>query len=191
MVEIDVRMTGDGRLVLLHDESIDRTTGKTGWLRQLTLEQARQLDVGNHERIPTLEEALEACGNALGMVVELKEKGIGMESVAVVRRSGFEGTVIYASFLFEELIGIRSAGTSTAIMPLFGETQPTNPVAEAVMLRASRVGFSYLTLTSELVKLCRQVGIQVFAYTVNNAPAIRHVRDLDVDGIISDFPDRI
>jgi glycerophosphoryl diester phosphodiesterase len=191
MVEVDVRRTSDGRLVLLHDETIDRTTNEAGWLGQLSLEQVRQLNAGNRERIPTLEEALEAAGNTLGMVLELKEEGIGMEAVSVVRRSRFEGTVIYASFLYDELMRLRSADRMAAVMLLLGETLHNKFLDEAVTLKASHIGFSYPTLTPELVKTCHEAGFAVCAYTVNDALAIRRVRDLRVDGIISDFPDRI
>jgi glycerophosphoryl diester phosphodiesterase len=191
MVEVDLRMTSDGRLVLLHDETIDRTTNKTGRLRQLSLEQVRKLNAGSDQPIPTLEEALDAAGHALGMILELKEAGIGAEAAATVRRVKFEGFVIYASFLTDELIRVRSADSRTAIMPLFEETLPTEPIHEAVTLQASQAGFDYRTLTPELVKTSHEAGIRVFAYTANDPVAIRHLRDLEVDGIISDFPDRI
>ena len=189
MVEVDVRMTGDGRLVLLHDETIDRTTDKSGSLRQLSLKQVQELTAD--QPVPTLEEALQAAGPSLGMILELKEAGIGAEAAAIVRRTKFGAVVIYASFLFGELVRVRLADPSAAIMPLFGDTLPANPVEEAVTLQASQAGFSYPTLTRHLVNICRQAGIQVFAYTVNDTLAVRHIRGLEVDGIISDFPDRI
>jgi glycerophosphoryl diester phosphodiesterase len=191
MVEVDVRATGDGRLVLLHDETVDRTTNKTGCLAHLSLQQVQRLDAGQGEPIPTLEEALEAAGRALGMILELKEEGIGTEAVAIVRRSGFPASVIYASFLSEELVRVRTADSTAAIMPLFGETLPMDPVQQAMRLKASHVGFCYRTLTPALVKTCYEAGFFVLAYTVNAFLAIRHVRELQVGGIISDFPDRI
>jgi glycerophosphoryl diester phosphodiesterase len=191
MVELDVRMTRDSRLVLLHDETLDRTMNKSGCLHQLSLEQVQRLNAGSHQPIPTLEEALEAAGPALGMILELKEAGIGAAAAAIVRRAGFGHPVIFASFLFEELVRVRAADPRTAIMPLFGETLPANPLEEVVMLQASQVGFFYRTLTPDLMKSCHEAGIRVFAYTVNDVLAIRHVRGLNIDGIISDFPDRI
>jgi glycerophosphoryl diester phosphodiesterase len=191
MVEVDVRMTGDGRLVLLHDETIDRTTDRSGGLRQLSLKQVQELTPVSQRSIPTLEEALQAVGPSLGMILELKEAGIGAEAVAIVRLAKFGGMVIYASFLFGELVRVRLADPSAAIMPLFGDSLPENPVEQARMLQASQAGFSYPTLTPQLVKICRHAGIKVFAYTVNDPVAIRLIRGLEVDGIISDFPDRI
>jgi glycerophosphoryl diester phosphodiesterase len=191
MVEVDVRMTSDGRLVLLHDDTLDRTTDTSGWLRQLSLQQVQELTAGSHRPIPTLEEALEAAGRELGMILELKEIGIGAEAAAIVHRTGFGGPVIYASFLFDELVRVRSADPTATIMLLLGETLYDSPLDDAATLAASHVGFSYPTLTPELVKTCHDAGLVVFAYTVNDVPAIRHVRDLHIDGIISDFPDRI
>ncbi|HDI31391.1 MAG TPA: glycerophosphodiester phosphodiesterase, partial [Thermofilum sp.] len=59
-VEVDVRMTKDGRLVLMHDETVDRTTDGEGRVRDLTFNEIRRLDAGKGERVPTLEEVLEA-----------------------------------------------------------------------------------------------------------------------------------
>jgi glycerophosphoryl diester phosphodiesterase len=191
MVEVDLRETGDGHLVLLHDDTLDRTTNRTGCLAHLSLEQVQRLNAGHWQRIPTLEEALIVAGGALGMMLELKVEGIGLEARAVVGRSRFAGTVIYASFLFEELKRIRAADPTAAVMPLLEETLPRDPLREAVELKASHVGLDYRTLTPALVKTLHNVGFLVFAYTVNEPQDIQQVRALEVDGVISDFPDRI
>lgn len=191
MVEVDLRETGDGHLVLLHDETLDRTTNRTGCLTHFSLEQVQRLNAGNWQRIPTLEEALVVASGALGMMLELKVEGIGMEACAVVGRSRFAGTVLYASFLVEELRRIRAADPTAAIMPLLEETLPTDPLRGAVELKASHVGLDYRTLTPALVKTFHNLGFLVFAYTVNDPRDIQRVRALEVDGVISDFPDRI
>ncbi|MGD9728235.1 MAG: glycerophosphodiester phosphodiesterase [Nitrospiraceae bacterium] len=191
MVELDLRETGDGHLVLLHDETVDRTTDKTGRLDQVSLEQAQRLNAGHWQCIPTLEQALDAAGHELGLILELKVEGIGMDAREVVVRSGFNGTVLYASFLFDELMRIRSTDPTTKIMPLFGDHLPADPVRDALALNASYVGLSYHTLTPALVKTYHDLGLRVFVYTVNDVRDIQHSRDLQVDGIISDFPDRI
>ncbi|MBX3346067.1 MAG: hypothetical protein KF806_12130, partial [Nitrospira sp.] len=81
-IEVDVRETSDGHLVLLHDDTIDRTTNKSGTLADMTLEQVQRLDAGNWQRIPTLEEALDIAGQAIGVILELKVEGIGNEACA-------------------------------------------------------------------------------------------------------------
>jgi glycerophosphoryl diester phosphodiesterase len=89
------------------------------------------------------------------------------------------------------LMRIRAADPRAQIMPLLGECLPADSVQDALALNASHVGLFYQTLTPSLVKTYHDLGLRVFAYTVNDARDIEHTRDLQVDGIISDFPDRI
>ncbi len=191
MVEVDLRETGDHRLVLLHDDTVDRTTDKTGSIVEFTLEQAQRFNAGNSERIPTLEEALDVARNALGMILEIKVEGIGIRTRDIIVRSGFAGMVLYASFFFDELMRIRSTDPTTDIMLLLEEKLPADPVREMIALNASHVGLHYRTLTPVLVNTYHELGFRVLAYTVNDAHDIQRARTLRVDGIISDFPDRI
>lgn len=190
-VEIDLRETSDGHLVLLHDETIDRTTNKSGTLAELSLEQVQRLDAGNWQRIPTLEEALDISGKAMGVILELKVEGIGNEACAIVKRVGFSGPLIYASFLLAELYRVRQADPAAQIMVLQHRHLPLDPVAEVVALHASHVGLHYSTVTPALLQIYHDLGKHVFAYTVNDPKDIRRMRELGVDGIVSDFPDRI
>jgi glycerophosphoryl diester phosphodiesterase len=82
--------------------------------------------------------------------------------------------------------------TPTAeVMMLLDEHLPKDQIAEAVSLNASHIGFHYQTLTSALVQTSHNIGLKVFTYTVNEPHDMQQVRGLGVDGIISDFPDRI
>ena len=177
--------------MLLHDETIDRTTNKSGTLAEMSLEQVQRLDAGNWQRIPTLEEALDISGNAIGVILELKVEGIGNEACAIVKRVGFSGRLIYASFLTEELHRVRQADPTAHLMVLQHRHLPRDPVAEIVALHASHVGLHYSTVTPALLETYHHLGRQVFAYTVNETQDIRRMRDMGVDGIVSDFPDRI
>jgi len=76
-VEVDVRLSKDGRLVVIHDETVDRTTDGSGRVEDLTLEEIKLLDAGLGERVPTLAEAVALVGELdLGIVVEMKEEGL-------------------------------------------------------------------------------------------------------------------
>jgi len=190
-VEIDLRETSDGHLVLLHDETIDRTTNKSGNVAEMSLEQVQRLDAGNWQRIPTLEEALDICGKAIGVILELKVEGIGNEACAIVKRTGFTNSLIYASFLMTELHRVRQADAGAQLMVLHHRHLPLDPVAEVVALDASHVGLHYSTLTPPLLQTYHNLGRQVFVYTVNDPKDIRRMREMGVDGIVSDYPDRI
>src|SRR5436853_1030967 len=98
LIEVDVRRTRDGALVLLHDERVDRTTNGKGAVAEMTLKDLRQLDADGEQRIPTLQEALHVANGRVGLILELKASGIGGQVCALVQETGFTGPVIYASF---------------------------------------------------------------------------------------------
>lgn len=191
LIEVDLRETNDGHLVLLHDDTIDRTTNKTGPVAGMSLEQVQRLDAGNGQRIPTLEEALEIAAGNIGMILELKVEGIGNDACAIVKRTGFREPLIYASFLTDELHRVRQVDPLAKLMVLLPRTLPRDPIADAVGVRASHVGLHYSSVTPVLLQTYHNLGRLVFTYTVNDPADIRRMRDLGVDGIISDFPDRI
>ena len=177
--------------MLLHDDTIDRTTNKSGHVSEMSLEQIQRLDAGNWQRVPTLEEALDVAGRAIGMILELKVEGIGNEACAIVKRTGFPGPLIYASFLMPELQRVRHTDPDAKIMVLQHRRLPPDPVADVVALDASHVGLHFSTVTPMLLQTYHNLGRQVFVYTVNESQDIQRMRNLGVDGIISDFPDRI
>ncbi|MBA3753646.1 MAG: hypothetical protein H0X01_05815 [Nitrospira sp.] len=191
LIEVDIRETCDGYLVLLHDETVDRTTNKAGHVAEMSLDQVQRLDAGNGQCIPTLEEALQAVRGGMGMILELKVEGIGNEACAIVKRTGFRDPLIYASFLTDELHRIREADPMAKLMVLLPRTLPRDPVGDAVAVRASHVGLHFSSVTTPLLQTYHNLGRLVFTYTVNEPIDIRRMRDLGVDGIVSDFPDRI
>ncbi len=190
-MEIDVQLCADGVPVLMHDDTVDRTTNKTGSIAELSLDQVQRLDAGHSQRIPTLEEALEIASGSIGVILELKVEGIGAEACAIVKRSGFSGAVIYASFLGPELRRVRQADPNATLLVLLPRQLPRDPIAEALALNASLVGLHFSTLTLPLLQTYHNLDRRVFVYTVNDPADIARMRDFGVDGIVSDFPDRL
>lgn len=190
LVEVDVRCTCDGQLVLLHDERVDRTTNGTGEIAAMSLAELRTLDAGGGQRIPTLESALRMATGRVGLILELKASGIGEQVCELVRKTGFTGPVIYASFLHKEVLRLREAAPTAATMALFKKL-PQDPVASAVHARATHAGLRWDTATKPTIKAFHGEDLHVFVYTVNKPKDIQRVLVLGVDGIVSDYPDRI
>jgi glycerophosphoryl diester phosphodiesterase len=188
--EVDVRRTADDELVLLHDERVNRTTTGRGYVSELTLQDIRGLDAGGGQSPPTLDEVLKAASGRIGLILELKIEGLAYDVCAIVRASGFNRPVIYASFLPEELQHVRRANPDAQTMILFTRLPP-NPGAVASRLHTTHVGLRLTTMTKPLVAALHHEGLIVFAYTANQPAEIRKMNLLDVDGIISDFPDRV
>lgn len=190
LVEVDLRRTRDGHLVLLHDERVNRTTNGIGRVADMTLDQVQKLGAGDSQRIPTLDEALQTAHGRAGLILELKVEGIGQQACTIIRRSGFKGPVIYASFLTAELLPIRSVDSNATTMALMGRL-PKDPITCATDVRATHGGLRWTTVTHALVQAYHNAGLQVFVYTVNELRDIQKMQSFGVDGIISDFPDRL
>jgi glycerophosphoryl diester phosphodiesterase len=123
-------------------------------------------------------------------MVELKVAGIARMTVEAVKRSGFQEPVIYASFLHRELAHVRSADPEAKLMALFGKL-PRATVARAINYKASHVGLRHDTATRRLVETFHNKGLRVWVYTANTTQDIRRALSAGVDGVISNFPDRI
>ena len=189
-VEIDVRCTADGALVVLHDSTVNRTTNGKGPIGRLSFRDVKALDAGNGESIPTLQEALRVLAGRTGLMVELKVKGISRKTVEVVQTCRFNEPVIYASFLHEELGIIRSIDAQASIMPLFGRL-PRAPVVRAMKYRPSHVGLRHDTISRALVEAFHDRDMLVCVYTADRKRDIERACSAGVDGIISNVPEQV
>ena len=189
-VELDVQRTRDGRLVVMHDKFVDRTTDGTGLVSEMTWDELQLLDAGNGEGIPCLEEALAAANGHAGAILEAKTPGIGPAMHRVVRASAFSDQVIYASFLHGEILEIRKIDPLARTMALM-ECVPVSGAALARDAKATLVGLSIDCVTAEFIAALHDAGLEVLLYTVNDPRLIHCAIEFGADGIISDYPERI
>ena len=189
-IEIDVQRTRDGGLVLMHDKFVDRTTNGTGKLSEMSLEEVRKLDAGNGQRVPLLREALDTVANRTGIIVECITPGIGPEAYRAVKDSGFGGPVIFSSFLHKEIRAIRTLDAKVMTMALI-EAVPIVQTAFAEDSGATHAGIALDSMTLEFGDVLHHAGFKVFVYTADTTQQIKLAKELGVDGIISNFPERI
>lgn len=191
--EFDLRRTQDGVLVLLHDKTVDRTTNGRGHVEHLSFRDLKALDAGQGTSIPSLEEALRLADGKIGLMLELKVPGIAQDCVETVHHLHLHSPVIYASFLLDELADIRDADQQASTMALFSNlpADPRGIVATVRSSRASHVGLRQDTVTPERIQDLHQAGWPIFAYTANDPADIERLKRSGIDGIISDFPDRL
>lgn len=179
-VEVDVRLSGDGILVLMHDETVDRATDGKGRVEDLSLDELQNLDVQG-EKIPTLSEACALCRKLeLGMVVEMKEEGI--EGLIAEELDGTRALVssFYHSSL-AELKDISNLSTGIIISSL-----PLYPVELAVWAHADAI-FPKRT-HPRLFQEAHMRKIAVYPWTVNNAEEASWLLKLGADGLVTDEP---
>ena len=189
-VEIDLRRTADGVLVALHDTTVNRTTDGTGRVDRLSLRDVKKLTAEKGQQIPTLQEVLEVADGRTGLILELKVRNIAQQTVETVRRTSFTGPLLYASFLHDELTHVRKADPGASLMVLFDRVPPAS-VAHAVKYAPSHVGLRHSNASRRLVESFHHANMFVFVYTPNRPIDIQRAISLGVDGVISNFPDRI
>lgn len=187
-VEFDVRRSEDGALVLVHDRTVDRTTNGKGCVAFLPLRILRKLDAGRGEHIPLLEEAFNCLNGRAGAMIELKVKGIAAEVCAAVKAAHFQGPIMVASFFHEELWTVRQLMTEALTVSLYKASYFHSPSIDTQPMHA---GLALKSVPHLSVETLRGHHPKVFIYTVDAPEDIERVKRLGVDGIISNFPDRL
>lgn len=182
LVEVDVRLSKDGVLVLMHDETVDRTTEGKGKVEDLFLAQLQSEDViGEGQRVPTLAEATALTGElSLGIVVEMKEEGIEELVAEELKGSNAIVTSFYHSSL-QEIKEISDLKTGIIISSL-----PVRPVELAVWAGADAI-FPKRT-NPRLFQEAHRRGIEVYPWTINSTDEANWLLRLGADGLVTDDP---
>lgn len=199
-VELDVQLSADGAPVVIHDETLDRTTDGAGAVRDHTLAALRALDAGRWfgeafagERIPTLAEVLDLFRDgALILNVELKTSiepypGLVPAVLAELRHAGMEARVVLSSFNHYTLLEAARLAPEIPRAALFSD------VVIAPWDYARRHGFSAVHperhgCDAALIRSCHEAGLAVRTYTVNDPAEAARLLALGVDGIFTDDP---
>ncbi|HSI13103.1 MAG TPA: glycerophosphodiester phosphodiesterase [Chthoniobacter sp.] len=191
-VEIDVRLV-HGELLVMHDAKLDRTTNGRGYLVRKSLAALRALDAGHGERIPTLREVFETVNRRAFINIELK----GPRTAPVVcdlihefvHRHGWRHEdFLVSSFNRRELRAVTDPLVPIALLL----TRPTRLYAlSARRVRACAVNPAARWVTPRFVADAHRRGLRVFPYTANDPEQIAKLRDLGVDGVFTDFPERV
>jgi glycerophosphoryl diester phosphodiesterase len=194
-IEIDVHLCASGELVVFHDITLDRMTNGTGEVRKYSLSELKQLTVNGQFLIPTLEEILHTIDKKCVLNIELKGKNTASKVCEiideVVKTNGWKySDFIVSSFQHHEL---ETVFKNNLNIPLGVLTKAS--VEEAIefaeTINAVAIHPNYALLTSQNVKRAQAEGYMVYTWTVNDEQTIKRMKSYNVDGIISDVPDRL
>jgi len=186
-VELDVRKTKDGKLVVIHDADVKRTTNGKGLVSELTLRQIKDLSTEGSEKIPTLEEVLDFLDKKVQVLIELKEAGYEKQVLEILHAKGLEKTVIITSFLEEALQKVRELDSNLATGLIYATHK--NPVKAALDLKANYLVALYRFVHTANVIKAHENGLKVVVWTVNTPSEVETYVKKGVDGIASDKPD--
>ena len=200
-IETDLQLSRDARFVAIHDATVNRTTNGQGTVHDMTLADLRRLDAGSWfgsefagERIPTLEEILEfARKHDVVFYLEMKPGGSwggDHALISALRESGEIARTVVISFDPLILEGVRKI-EPTVMTGLLYEGQIERPFEKALEIGARQIAVRGDLVTPRLLKEARQRDLQVVCWTVNHPAHMRLLAEAGVDGIMSDYPDRL
>jgi len=195
MIEFDVRKTVDDKLVIMHDAAVDRTTDGTGLLADMTFSQLRKLDAGKGQKIPTLQEVFDLVDRKVCVDIEIKEAESVSELVLIIDRYINEKGWSYDDFLVSSfdlsaLQNFQKLAPAIQLMPIFSRL-PVDWLGVTKNLPANIMAISYKSISKKIIVDAHQNDISVIVYTVNDPKKIFQMIKLGVDGICSDYPDRV
>lgn len=190
-IEIDIHLTADNRLVVIHDDSLDRTTNGSGLVREISSDVIRELDAGNGEKIPFLEEVLDLF-DKFSFVLFIEVKAVGCEKLltSLIKEREIHHKVIVKSFNHRIVKKVKEIDSKikTACL-LYG--LPVNAVNIIENARADGISISVSTVDQALVELCHHHNYKVTVWNVNKIEDLKTFVEMGVDYIGTDFPSTV
>ena len=195
MIELDVHICRSGELVVIHDETLDRTTNGVGSVADKTLAELKQLDAGDGQQIPTLKEVFDLIDKQVPIHVELKGLGTAKPAYDLIQeyiknKAWIEEHFFISSFTDQELEDFYKLN-QTIRLGILNIHPPADYLGFAKKINAYSIHFDLKNLTKEMVEQVHQAGYKVNVYTVNEPVDIQRMKDWGVDGIFTNYPDRL
>lgn len=194
-IELDVHLSLDGHLIVIHDETIDRTANGKGVVNQLTLQELKSFTINRKYSIPTLDEVLDLVDKRCFVNIELKNQDTAEKVVQLIEhyisdKNWNHSHFIVSSFDWNALQQVRFLNENIRI-GILTETDLDLAISFARFIKAESLHPDFQLLTNEYTAKIHEKGIKVFPWTVNEIDAIQRMKSFKVDGIITDFLDRV
>ncbi len=195
MVELDVHVCSTGQVVVIHDPTVTRTTDSTGLVSNYTLQNLQKLRIKNKHTIPTLVEVLDLINKKIPINIELKGLNTAEPVARIIKdyQNAFKWNndrFLVSSFNYDELAKF-SALCPTIALGILCVDLPSNFDELVRKFNPYAVCIYYKSLTAQIIQDLKNYNLKILVYTVNNPEDIDYFKGLQVDGIFSDFPDRL
>lgn len=203
MIELDVQLTSDGELVVLHDRELGRTIRGGGAVRERTLRELQAMDAGSwfdpayaDERVLSLDEVFDLTRGRTGLNVEIKSVESDWPTTARKLAERLEGgerwrTTIVSCFDMGALHALRRESSAARLGVLWKDADLEEAWRHAAQLRAVSIHPHWLLADAGTVRAGQERGLSVLVWTVNEPAEINRMKAVGVDGIMSDFPERL
>lgn len=190
-IELDVRETRDGKLVVIHDEKIDRTTDGKGYIKEMNYKEIEKYDAGKWkgypgEKIPLLEEVFEECGKKIKILIEIKECDVN-KLLSLIKKYDMTERVVAGSFNFSYLRYVRE-NLPELFTALISYDVPQN-LNKCIKYGIRKLDIDFHNLNSEIVKNLTGRGFLINTWTPNTETELKYVLSSGVHFITTDCPD--
>ncbi|MDD5354859.1 MAG: glycerophosphodiester phosphodiesterase family protein [bacterium] len=195
--ELDVQLTKDGKIVVFHDQFLERTTNGLGRLAQYALQELKQYDAGQGEHIPTLAELLKAYYLGPQLMIELKYHSARNYQplvdalVKLLKQLKLKYAPVFCSFNWPALVYLRCQSRNINIAVLHKHKPFLRVLKMAKLVKACAISTPLNEVSSRKVELARIAGLNMYVWTVNSKKQATLCRHLGVFGVISNFPDEV
>ncbi|MCX2718164.1 glycerophosphodiester phosphodiesterase [Lentiprolixibacter aurantiacus] len=195
MIEIDVFRIKSGEIVVFHDKKLKRLTNASGYIEEFNLTDLRKVELKGGHEIPLLADVISLIDKKADLNIELKGAGTAEQvnhimSYFVEDHGWTWDNFVISSFNWDELREMRKLNLEVPIAVLT-ESDPLKAIPMAQELRAVAINPNYRRLNASNIEEMHKAGFKIYTWTVNDQESIQNLIELGVDGIISDYPERV
>jgi glycerophosphoryl diester phosphodiesterase len=195
MIEIDVFRIESGEIVVFHDKTVDRLSNGIGMIEDYNVFTMKQLTLEGGHKIPLLQDILKLINNQVALNIELKgyktaEKVNQIINYYISDRGWSPENIIISSFIWDELRDMRKFNKDVKIA-ILTEEDPLQAIEVAKELNAVAINPNFKTLTAENTAKIHDEDLKIYTWTVNEPEDIQKMKDFGVDGIITNYPERV
>jgi len=192
-IEFDVLRSSDGELVISHDENISRLTGKNGLVKEMTLKELKELDFGEGEKIPTLNELIETTEGHINLNCEIKVEGIVKKTIELFRKNNIINSTIVSSFMHDELLKFQLEEPNlklASLEPTLGTKNldwniKKKMIDYCINYNLYAINPIVMMVDQQFINYAHENDIKVFPWTVDTKISIKKLIKFGVDGIIT------
>jgi len=188
MVEVDVRTSRDGHIVVMHDAVVNRTTNGKGYVKDMTLKELKRLNAGLGEHIPTLQEVTELLRGKAQLVVEIKVPGIEKKVLQVLQKNELDRQALITSFYHPILKRVKELNPNMRTGAIIA-SRPIKAAQLALDANSNALFPRHVYVDSEMVEEAHKLDLAVYPWTIDILNEIEPLIKMGVDGIVTNKPD--
>ena len=190
-IEIDVHLTKDREIVVIHDPTLDRTTDGTGKVEEHTLAEIRNLNAGNGEKVPTLDEIIKLVKDSgIEIQIEIKAEAVIEKVVETIQKNDLYSSAAVICFNHRVLQLVKKFDSKIITICLMVAI-PVDPIAIAKSCGAQGFSLNLTTIDKQLIDECHAAGLFVGVWTVNESEQFEYFKSIGVDYLATDNPSLI